>query len=87
MTQESPKFLNTAEAAQLLGLSEGYLVYLRSEQAKERNHKGPPYLRINLRDGSHQPIRVKYDKAEIEAWDAERQAQRALPPTIEHVAS
>ena len=86
MTTPTPKFLNTEDAADLIGLSSGYMAYLRTDTAKEAGHSGPPYIRVDLRDGSSAPKRIKYDRAEILAWKAEKEALRNNPAIIERVA-
>lgn len=87
MTKTLPKYLNTGDAAELLDYSEGYLAYLRTSTAKEKGHTGPPYVRVNMRDGSNQPHRIKYDREAILTWQSNRQAERAAArPTIQHVA-
>lgn len=80
------KFLTTSEAAKITGYTAGYLAYLRTATAHEHGHVGPPYLRVDLRDGSANPIRIRYDAEALIEWVAARQAQRNQPPLIEHVA-
>lgn len=87
MAKLPSRYLNTAGAADLLNYSEGYLAYLRTETAKERGHAGPPYVRVDLKDGSQNPIRIKYDREAILEWAAERQKLRdRTPPSIQYVA-
>ena len=81
------KYLSTGDAAELLGLSEGYMAYLRTITAKRRGHVGPPFVKVDLRDGTNQPRRIKYDREVILKWKKDRQADLdAARPVIQHVA-
>ena len=81
-------FLTPKQAAVAVDYSLGYLNYLRTVTATEAGHYGPPYYRVDLKDGLANPIRIKYDQAELMAWKTERDEQRAgIPPVIEHVAA
>ena len=81
------KYVNTGDAAELLGLSEGYMAYLRTDTAKAKGHVGPPFVRVDMRDGTNQPRRIKYDREAILKWKVKRQAELdAARPTIQHVA-
>ncbi len=79
------KFLTTIQVAKITGLSAGYLAYLRTDVAKEKHHHGPNYFRVDLRDGSANPIRIKYDAKAVAAWTEERRLRAAQRPVIEHV--
>lgn len=86
MINKNAKFLNTEDAAKLIGMSSGYLAYLRTDTAKEAGHSGPPYLRVNLQDRSCAPVRIKYDREEILAWKAKKDKLKDNPTIIERVA-
>ena len=87
MAKLPAKFLTTGEAAYELGYSVGYLAYMRTPTAKKRGHIGPPYIRVDMRDGSHQPRRIRYDRDAILKWYEDRQALfAAARPIIQHVA-
>jgi hypothetical protein len=57
---------NTAEAADHLGLTPGYLTNLRCWGI------GPRWRRVGAR-------RVGYDLADLDSWAAQRQAERTRP--------
>jgi len=78
-------FLESAAAAEHLGISPGYLRYLRTDQAKKKGHTGPAFYRVNLNDGSPNPHRVRYKKPDLDTWSSERDAKHSGVPTIERV--
>jgi hypothetical protein len=83
-------YLTPEQAADLAGISLGYLNHLRTKISIDSGRTGPPYFIVKsdpLVTGFANPVRIRYDEKDIIEWAAERKARKAAKPKITRFAS